>query len=146
MCSLASCHIILYRAEKPEGSDVFHLSVRSVVAAPGSLLAVVILITIRTLLLLARERVAGAEFFKHVDASTRSDRDGGAQAQILRLGLRGSGTKCRPAEAARRADGNAVRTRRPRAYAAAERGRTPFARAADQAAGFARIDLLEQHL
>src|SRR6202011_1299815 len=78
--------------------------------------------------------------------SQGANRDGGAQAQILRLGLRGSGTKCRPAEAARLADGDAFRTRPPRAFAAAERGRTPFARAAYQAARFAGVDLLEQYL
>src|SRR5216683_1856734 len=137
MCSLASCHIILYRAEKPEGSDVFHLSVR---------------LRCRRTRLFALSRALLASVWPEqnlsstFEANTRSDLDGGAQAQILRLGLRGSGTKCRPAEAARRADGNAVRTRRPRAYAAAERGRTPFARTADQAARFARADLLEQHV
>ena len=69
---------------------------------------------------------------------TRSERDGGTQAKILGMGLRGPGTDPRAAKTYGRADGEALRSSGADPYAAAERERVELARAAGSAARCAR--------
>src|SRR5579862_4645059 len=70
---------------------------------------------------------------------------GKSQTKVLGMGLRGPGSDSRTAKAYGRADGQTIRARGARAHAAAKGERTESARAASQAAGCARSDLLDGH-